>query len=269
MNARIRNVLLHEWSYLAKSPSNLLYITLIPLLLTGEALVVIALVHRFAGTAIASSGAIGPILDRMVAALPTLATTSRDEQILAFLVYQFGFFSLLVPAMIANVFSTLSLVEEKLSRILEPLLATPVRTWELLLGKALAGAIPAVLVSWLCTALFLAGGTALGWAGAIRAVLTPAWLLCVLLLSPIVALLSFLIGIVGSARAADPKSAQGAAVFLVLPIFGLVALQVTGLVWFGLGTVLALAAGLALVDLLLLWLAVRLFSRETVVIRWK
>jgi ABC-2 type transport system permease protein len=269
VNPRIRNVLSHEWRYLARSPSNLLYLTVIPLLLTGEALLVIALVHRFAGSAIAQSGALTPMLDRMAAQVQILSTASREEQVLAFLVYQFSFFSLLVPAMIANVFATLSLVEEKLSHILEPLLATPVRTWELLLGKALAGAVPAVVVSWICTGLFLLGGSALGWGTAIRAVLSPGWLLSVLLLAPIVALASFLIGIVGSARAADPKGAQAAAIFLVIPLFGLIALQATGVVWFSAGVVLLLAAALVLIDLLLLRLAVRLFSRETVVIRWK
>ena len=269
MNARIRNVLFHEWRYLAGSVSNLLYVTVIPFLLTGEALLVIALVHRFAGSAIAQSGALTPMLDRMAAQVPILSAASREEQVLAFLVYQFSFFSLLVPAMIANVFATLSLVEEKLSHILEPLLATPVRTWELLLGKALAGAIPAILVSWLCTGLFLAAGTSLGWGTAIRAVLSPGWLLTVLLLAPIVALASFLTGIVGSARATDPKGAQAAAIFLVLPLFGLIALQATGVIWFSAGVVLLLAAALVLIDLLLLRLAVRLFSRETVVIRWR
>ncbi len=125
-------------------------------------------------------------------------------------------------------------------------------------------------MSWICTGLFLARRTRPS-AGAPRSEPSsrPGWLLSVLLLAPIVALASFLIGIVGSARAADPKGAQAAAIFLVLPLFGLIALQATGVVWFSAGVVLLLAAALVLIDLLLLRLAVRLFSRETVVIRWK
>lgn len=50
--------------------------------------------------------------------------------------------------MIAKNIATFSIVEEKQTKTLEPLLATPVQTWELLIGKALSGAIPAVIMSW-------------------------------------------------------------------------------------------------------------------------
>ena len=53
------------------------------------------------------------------------------------LLSQFKFFLLLIPTMIAVSFATFSIIEEKQSRSLEPLLATPVKTREVLLGKAL------------------------------------------------------------------------------------------------------------------------------------
>src|ERR1039457_70506 len=49
------------------------------------------------------------------------------------------------------------IVIEKITRSLEPLLATPVTTAELLIGKVLAAVIPALLELWLCYAILVAG----------------------------------------------------------------------------------------------------------------
>ncbi|MDO8690324.1 MAG: ABC transporter ATP-binding protein [Dehalococcoidia bacterium] len=65
-----------------------------------------------------------------------------------------------LPTMIAINFATFSIVDEKLSGSLEPLLATPVRTWELLLGKALAGVIPALIITWVCAGIHSPGSRA-------------------------------------------------------------------------------------------------------------
>ena len=73
--------------------------------------------------------------------------------------------------MVAISLATFSIVDEKLSGSLEALLATPVKTWELLLGKALAGAMPALLVTWICAALFILGVVGLGWGQLVQLVL--------------------------------------------------------------------------------------------------
>jgi len=246
MRARIANVLRKEWTLMARSPSNLLFVAVVPLLLVGQALLLAWLVPRFVGEGLGD-------VDR-------LRTLLLD---------QFRFFVLLIPAMVANVFATLSIVEEKVTRTLEPLLATPVRTWELLLGKILAGAIPALAVAWGSSALFVLLACLLGWEAAVREAIGPAWLVSVLLLAPAISLLSFAVGVIGSSRANDAKGAQNLAVLVVLPVFALIAASVLGWVRFTTVGTLVLSAGLAALDVLMLRLAVRLFARESILIRWR
>jgi ABC-2 type transport system permease protein len=171
--------------------------------------------------------------------------------------------------MIAMNSAAFSIVEEKLSRSLEPLLATPVKTGELLLGKALAGAIPALIITWVCALILLLAVAGIGWGNLVGILITPVWFISLFLLTPAITVLSFLLGIIGSSRARDAKSAQNTAVFIILPIFLLIALQVTGLVWFTPPVTLMLVVLLGLIDVLVLRLAGRVFQRESIVIRWQ
>ncbi|NLT35331.1 MAG: hypothetical protein GXX83_05485 [Gaiellales bacterium] len=58
-------------------------------------------------------------------------------------------------------------------------------------------------------------------------------------------------------------------ILVVLPVLALIALQVTGVVWFTLPGAPALAAGPAGADYLVLRAAVRLFQHETIVPAWR
>jgi ABC-2 type transport system permease protein len=265
---RIANILQKEWRVIVSTRSNLLFITIIPLLLIGQALFLIWLLSRLVGGPALETAVIQNALGNVARPLPDVAALAPSQQFMVLLLGQFNFFLLLIPAMIANVFATLGIVEEKLTRSLEPLLATPVRTWELLLGKALSGAIPALLVTWLCAGIFLAGVVSLGWGSLFPFVLTQTWYITLFLLTPAMTGLSFLIGVVGSSRARDVKGAQNMAVIVVMPVFIIIAVQVTGLVWFTPLLTLLLSLGLLVVDAFLLLVAVRLFHREAIVVRW-
>ncbi len=166
-------------------------------------------------------------------------------------------------------FATITIVDERLIGSLEALLATPIRTGELLLGKALAGAIPAPAVSWICGGITLLVVWLMGWRYLVAMVVTPAWVATLVLLVPGVTLLSFLLGVIGSSRAQDPKNAQNLVVVIVLPVFAFIALQITGVLWLGLIGALALACGLLVVDFPVLHVAVALFQRESIVLHWR
>lgn len=266
---RLTNILKKEWTVMASSLNNVLFVTLLPLLITGQALGLIWLIARFGSGNILRSPVFQGALEKLREALPSLTQLSLEEQLLVLSLQQFNFYLLLIPTMIAIGFATFSIVEEKQTRSLEPLLATPVRTWELLLGKALSGAIPALLITWVCGGVFLLGAGSLGWEHLLGWVLTPSWFLTLFLLAPAVAVLSFLLGVVSSSRASDPKSAQNIAVLVILPVLALIGVQVTGLIWFTPLRTLVLALGIGIIDLLLLRVAVRLFRRETIVVEWQ
>ncbi|MBN1858133.1 ABC transporter permease subunit [Candidatus Bipolaricaulota bacterium] len=257
MRHRIANVLRMEWAGMARRPSSLVYLVVIPIILIGQALLLSWLLPRF----------VNPSLVGVAASAETNLDMTDAFRLL--ILSQFQFFVLLIPAMIANVFATLSIVEEKMNRTLEPLLATPVRTWELLVGKISAGAVPALLVAWASTGLFILLATLLGWSPLFPYVLNATWVIALLLLMPAITLLSFVVGVIGSSRARDAQGAQNSAVFVALPILALIGLQVTGLVVFTPASSLLLSLGLIAIDVLLVRVAVRLFARESIVIRWR
>jgi ABC-2 type transport system permease protein len=265
---RIKNILLKEWEVIFRDLNNLMFVTIIPLLIIAEPLVIMWLVSHFGGESITSSSIIQNAMEKLQAEIPQAATLATAQQFQVLLLSQFKFFLLLIPTMIAISFATFTILEEKQSRSLEPLLATPVRTWELLLGKALSGAIPALVVSWICAIIFFLGVAIMGWGSLISLVLTPSWFLVFFVLTPAIAVLSFLLGVIGSSQAKDAKNAQNLVVAVILPVFALIAVQVTGLVWFTPWLTLALSLGLIIVDYLVLRVAVSLFQRESIVIKW-
>ncbi|MDA8394772.1 MAG: ABC transporter permease subunit, partial [Candidatus Dormibacteraeota bacterium] len=62
---------------------------------------------------------------------------------------------LIVPAVLPSTIAAYSVIGERDQGTLEPLLTTPVRRAELLLGKALAAMIPSVLASYVIFAVVL------------------------------------------------------------------------------------------------------------------
>jgi ABC-2 type transport system permease protein len=266
---RIRNILLKEWEVIFRDLNNTLFVTLLPLLIIAEPLVIMWLVSHFGGDSLTSSTLIKSALEKLQAEIPAVANLIATQQFQVFILSQFKFFILLIPTMIAINFATFSVLEEKQTHTLEPLLATPVRTWELLLGKALSGAIPAILVCWVCAGIFFLGVTIMGWGNLISMVITPSWYIILFVLTPAIAGLSFLFGIIGSSQAKDAKNAQNMIILVILPVLALIAAQVVGFIWFGLLQTLLLSIGLILIDYFVLRIAVRLFQRESIVVKWR
>jgi len=266
---RIRNILRKEWELLFTDPNSALFVTLLPLLIVGQGIVYIWLAFRFGGESMLGSPVFQTALAKLLQAIPEVAGLPPSEQLLVLLLSQFQFFLLLIPIMIAVGIATFSIVDEKLTGSLEALLATPVRTWELLLGKTLAGAVPALLMTWISAGCFLLVVGLLRWGDVSRLVLTPSWFLILFLLTPAVAILSFMLGVVGSSRAKDAKSAQNMVVIIVFPILALIGIQVTGIIWFTPSLTLVLALVILAVDYIALRAAVRLFQRESITIQWR
>jgi ABC-2 type transport system permease protein len=88
-----------------------------------------------------------------------------------------------------------------------------------------------------------------------------------LLLSPLLALLSVLSGVLVSSRMNDPRAAQQVTGIFVVPITALSLVVLAGKVFLSVWMVV-LAATVAL-DGLVLYFAARLFQRETILTRWK
>jgi ABC-2 type transport system permease protein len=266
---RIRNILLKEWEVIFHDLNNTLFVTLLPLLIIAEPLALVWVAQHFGGESITSTSFIQTAIAKLSAEIPAAASLPAIQQLQVLLLSQFKFYLLLIPTMVAISFSTFSILDEKQSHSLEPLLATPVRTWELLLGKALSGAIPALIVAWTCAAIFFLAVTLMGWGDLVALVLTPSWYITLFLLTPAVASLSFLLGVIGSSRAKDAKNAQNLVIFIILPVFALIAVQIAGIIWFTPLLTLVLSLSLLVFDYLVLRIAVNLFQRESIVIKWR
>lgn len=267
--SRIKNILKKEWQVLTGEPTTFLMITLVPFAILGEAMFVIWLITNIGSESIMANPFFHNALDKLIAGIYGSALLSDTDQVRLFLLSQVNFFILLIPTMIAIYSATYSIVEEKLSHSLEPLLATPVRTWELMLGKALAGAVPAMLMTWVCAVVYLLVITVLGWGHLMPYMVTATWFLNLFLLVPAIAMLSFLLGVIGSSRAKDFRNAQNLVLFIIFPVFGIIAVQVTGLVWFTPLLTLGLGMAVVIIDVLVLQIAVRLFQRESIIIGWR
>ena len=266
---RIQNILFKEWQVLFTDTSSLLVVVLLPFLIIGQMLLYVWLAVNFAGDKALDITVFQNAIVNLQRVVPGVIELTSTEQFLALLLNQFTLFLLLIPIMIAINTVTFSIVDEKLSGSLEALLATPVRTWELLSGKALAGAIPSLFMTWLVAGVFLLVLTLMGWGHLVARVLTPVWFTGLFLLTPAITMLSFLLGIIGSSRAKDAKSAQNIILVVILPLLALIVLQVTGIVWLNTFSALGLGILLIVFDFITLRIAVRLFQRESIIVKWR
>ena len=265
----IRNILHKEWLLLFTDLNSILTVTLLPFLIVGQGILYIWLVFRFGSEAMLTTPVFQTALQKLVGAMPGVGQLAGNEQVLVLLLNQFTFFLLLIPTVVAISIATFSIVDEKLSGSLEALLATPVKTWELLLGKALAGAIPALVMTWLSAGVFLLVTAGLGWADLRGFVVTAEWFLTLFLLTPAVAVLSFMLGVAGSSRAKDARSAQNTVLVIILPVLALIGIEVTGILWFTPLLILAVALAAGIADFVALRAAVRLFRRESIIVQWR
>ncbi len=138
-----------------------------------------------------------------------------------FIVLNFMAYFLLIPAMVPMAIATQSVIGEKTSRALEPQLATPMEVSELIIGKAVASAVPAVVATW---AVFVAYGLVNGAIADPRLtnlVFSDVWLVTMLTLVPLICLLSVLLGILVSSRVCDARTAQQLGSFIVIPIIAI------------------------------------------------
>lgn len=258
---RIRTIIDKEWEEIIKNKSIFWSLVLLPLILTVLFLSVLLFMHFEvvrAGTLSSS--------DPLPAYLAGYDTT---DAIQIMLLNQFLVYFLMAPLALPIYIAAYSIIGEKQARSLEPLLATPIRTWELLVGKAVAAVVPPVVAAWVSYAVFALGARLLVTPAAYSIIVSPVWLLAMGILSPLFALLSVLVGVIASSRMNDPRAAQQWSALFILPVVGIGMGMMLGVIASSVQTLLLGALVVLLLDAGALRLAVRLFRRETILTRWK
>jgi len=187
-----------------------------------------------------------------------------------FIVSQFMLLFMLMPLAIPATFAAYSIVGEKTTRTLEPVLATPVTTIELLAGKAVAAALPAIGATWLSFSIFSLGVAILTEGpGLLRQVTGPLWLFAIVVVGPLLAVAAVSIAIMVSSRVNDPRVAEQISMLVILPLLVLFFAQISGLIFINETMILWMAIGVAVLDVGLLTFATQLFQREAILTRWK
>jgi ABC-2 type transport system permease protein len=97
----------------------------------------------------------------------------------------------------------------------------------------------------------------------------PMWLVAMFVLAPLLTVLAVSFGIIVSSRVNDPRAAEQLGALLILPLMILFIGPLTGFIMLNSTTFLLSAAVVALLDVGLGYLGVKLFQRETILTRWK
>jgi ABC-2 type transport system permease protein len=267
--SRILAIASKDAAELARQPGAILPAVIMVLAASIPAFLVAILVPAFAGESLEETGEFAEQARAAVAVVPALAGLSGTALVQAFIFHQFALFLLLIPIVGATALAAHAVVGEKQSKALEPLLATPITAGELLAGKTLTPLLFALLLTAAGSGLYLAGILVLAEPGVWRAVVTVRTLLIMGVLGPLVALASLQLAVVVSSRAADPRSAQQLSSLLILPVTLLFIAQLTGAFLAGIGLLVAAALGCAVLNVGLAWVGIRVFARETILMRWK
>lgn len=266
---RVNTVFEKEWLELRQNRS-LLATLLIPLVMFLILPIVTAFVLPiFLGVSITADPDIEDVVGLLMEAFPAFADLTVLEQFQVYMLRQFLALFLLSPIIGSMGIATYSIIGEKTTRSLEALLASPIRTDELLLAKSLAAAIPPILITWFVFLLFATIIFFLGGWNVLRYTMDSAAWGMMLLLAPLVALLGLGLGVIVSSRANDPRTAQQIGGVVVLPIVALIVGQSAGIFLLGLPIVIVAAVILLLIDLALLGIGVSLFNRESILTKWK
>jgi ABC-2 type transport system permease protein len=181
----------------------------------------------------------------------------HDEHVLLYL--------LGIPILVPPVIAATAIAGERQQGTLEPVLTTPIRREELLLGKGLAALVPSIGISLGVDAIFLAVVALFAQPGIASAIVNGPDLLAQLVFLPLLAAWSVWVGIAVSTRTSDMRVAQQIALLVnVPPVLG-VALVAFGVIPPSRQLAIVLAAALVVLDSTGWRIAARLFDRERLI----
>ena len=266
---RISAIARKDAGELARNPGAILPAVMMVIGALFPAFFVVVGAPMIAGRGLEASGQFSEEARGAVGMIPELAGLSGDGLIQAFLFHQFTFLLLLVPVVGAMALATHSVIGEKQSKALEPLLATPLSTVELLAAKTLTPFVFALALTWVAAGLYIAGVWLVSEPGVARALLGFRTFLMLCVLGPLVELAALQLSVIVSSRANDPRSAQQLTSLLILPITAVFVAQLMGAFIVGPTALLLAALGCLLLNAILLWVGIRVFQRETILMRWK
>jgi ABC-2 type transport system permease protein len=197
-----------------------------------------------------------PLVSVFAVAPPAAHQLRQDHELL---------YLLAIPALVPVMLAAYAIVGERQEGTLEPLLTTPLRREELLLGKALAVVVPSVGIAYAVFGVFLVLVALFAQPGVASALIRGPDVLAQVVFTPLIAGWSIWLGMAISTRVSDVRVAQQISVLASLPTIAVTtmisvdAIHATAGLAVGLGAILVVANRVG-------WRVVsRLFDRERLI----
>jgi ABC-2 type transport system permease protein len=199
---------------------------------------------------------IQPLLYAFTVSSSTSAQLSQHHELL---------YMLAIPALVPATLAAYAVVGEREQGTLEPLLSTPIRRQELVLGKALAVLIPATGIAYAVFGVFVALVELFAHPGVASALIRGPDILAQVIFTPLIAIWSIWVGIAISTRASDIRVAQQLSVLASLPTIAVTTLIALDVIHATIGLALALGVALLIANRLGWRVVSALFDRERLI----
>ncbi len=264
---KIRTIIRKEWAEVFKNRMVIFTVAFLPLLMAA---IPLGILYSTRGVASASGNSINNQLPSGLTQSLCPSGLSGSECFQVFMVSEFMMLFMLIPVAIPGTIAAYSIVGEKTTHSLEPLLATPITTMELLVGKCLAAVIPAILATYAAFGVFALGT----WLIVVNKTLLPAlldvrWLIAIIVVGPLLALLAVVFALMVSSRVNDPRVAEQISMIIIIPVLAGFLGQIAGLFVLNKQIISIVALIMVGLDVLMVYLATRVFQREQILTRWK
>lgn len=208
------------------------------------------------------------LIPNLPAEIQTQLAQFTPNQVLVYIMvlYFFAPIFLIIPVMASSVMGSDSFAGERERKTIEALLATPISDSELLLGKILVSFIPAMLVTFVSFGVYatIVDALTVGMFNGMLLLPNVNFLIMIFGVAPTIALCSIGLTVIISAKVKGFKEAQQISVVLLLPVLGLVFAQISGVLVLGPLVLAAFIGVLAIVDVAVFYVGVKIFRREEI-----
>lgn len=242
-----------------RTPAVLVPMAVLPLVTVAVFPLIASVVSR-ADSAHLPTGSLDEIMPGSIAAM----SDAQPVQLALLLsMYLFPTILVVVPLMVVSVIATDSIAGERERGTLEGLLLTPASDTELLVGKLLSSALPAIAIH-LCTSVLYAVAINGALAGHVDGLILPSlpWLTIVLWVAPAFAAVMLGLSVLVSARSRSVQGASQLTGVAVLPLVMMVIGQVAGVALLSGIVAIAIGAVLWVGTIVLLRLGSRQMARH-------
>lgn len=149
------------------------------------------------------------------------------------------------------------------------MLAAPISTGELLAGKSLAAAVPAIVITWVAFAIYAVAVRFMVRPVVYAALLSSKWILAMIVIAPLLSILAMNVAVIISSRVNDVRVAEQLSGLVGVPLIFVALAQTAGRILFDFRSFAIGAVLLALIDVIILYFGIKLFQRETILTRWR